>query len=164
MNTDSQEILQPKVRLIAIIVASLIFGILIYAGVVLFVLRDLVPPQPSFEIITYLALGMLLVAIALQFQLEFVDRPIREQLRNETRLGRWADAYMGRTIIGCAILEGAGFMCLMGATLDGQPWGLIAGLASAAFMGVWYWPSAAKIQEYIERQKQKIADSASPLD
>jgi divalent metal cation (Fe/Co/Zn/Cd) transporter len=154
MNTEPDEIMARHARLLQILVGSLAAGIFLFAGVVAFVLQGLITPQPELEVVTYVGFAMLAGALAGQSILSQFDHAARERIAAaEAKPEPWIAAFEQRTIIGCLLIEGAAFLCLIGAMLSGQPWGILAAVAGAVIMIGLHWPTANRIREYVHRQR-----------
>lgn len=105
--------IQPELvgRQAMIIVGALMFGLLNFAGIALFVGSNAKPNGP--ETLSYFALGSAAVMVALRF---FIPGLVTAAATRRTE-GQAADAYrqqlatvyQTKTIIGAALLEGAGF-------------------------------------------------------
>jgi hypothetical protein len=153
---ERQQIPGQTIGGLKIVVAALMMGIVIFVVVVAIVkAQNLAAMPPGMEIVVYIGLGMLVIAVVLQFiVLSAVDAATLRQVDSPERDDRLLmSAYCTRTIVGCALIEGAAFMCVMGAMLDGRPIGLIAGSAAAAVMGILHWPTDAKWNEFAERHR-----------
>jgi hypothetical protein len=158
MNTDDRN-LPAAVSTLRIIVLALAGGVLIFAGVVLFLRSQGRPGDPNMQLITWLGIGLLVSNLAMAaVLLPMIDASNRRRLAaGPNAPAAWVGLYVTRTIIGCALVEGAAFMCLVGALLDGQPWGLLAGAAGAALMLGLYWPTEDRAREFVERQRELAA-------
>ena len=158
MNTDPAEMVNGQLRTLKIIVLALALGVLTFIAVVLIQRQGGAAPAAQIsDMITMMGYVMLAMSIVLQpVILPLIDAQIRRQ-SNQAEPSKWLiSAYAARTITGCALIEGASFMCIVGAMMDGQPWGLLAGgLGAAAMIGL-HFPSVAKFEAYAERQANKV--------
>ena len=157
MNMEPMEIPAKVVNGMRITVGALVVGIVSFAVIVIGLRTQIPAFAPEMTIIAYIGVAMLTLMVGLQFVvLPMTDASARKRIDPQSNdVAPWLAAWGGRTITGCALLEGAAFMCLIGALLDGQPLGLIGGLAGAALMIVFHWPTVNKLREYAERQRER---------
>lgn len=154
MDTETSAIVQPRVITLRIIVLSLVMGLVAFMGIAYFmVYQGLIQPIGT-NIITYLAAGMLFLALTMQFVLtNLLDTQARQQLDRQ-QLKPWLEQYQARTIMGCALLEGPGFMGVIGFMIEHDLIGLVVGGVAALLMLLLYFPSEDRMLRHVERQRE----------
>lgn len=135
----------PHVRTLQIIVAALCSGLLMFLAIVLLMGLETTEPAPAanaaegesgFALLTLVAAAFTLVAIAMSFIVPRVivaqtlrrfaaSEPAKSNSSGEGPSGAEAQALLGlhqtQTIIGAAMLEGAGMFVIIAYMLEGQP-------------------------------------------
>lgn len=174
MSEDYRRSLAIRIRTLQIIVASLTLGPLIFLLVVVFAIQPPQPPQPiAFGAVnlTTISLGFAAAAVAVR---AFVPATIVARARREagqnaasnggrrndddqratTVFALW-NAYMVKTIVGAAILEGTCFFLIVAYQLERQP---IALSTAAAFLTAvaCHFPTSSRIDNWIENQVQRV--------
>lgn len=139
-----------------ITVFALVMGLIIFAITVVVVQVQVGAIAAALPYITYAGAAMLLLMTSLQFiVLPMVDAAARKQLAPpEIELQPWLAQYSTRTIMGCALLESAAFLALIGAMLDGRSIGVVLGLLGSGVMLALHWPTEFRIRNHIERQRE----------
>lgn len=156
MNTEFTDVdLKPLIAL-RIVVGALALGVLTFIGIAIAMSAGgQVPVAPNSEMIYYLGLAALVSALGLQPAiLGAMDAAARKRINsNQSSLQPWLQAFSLRTILGCALIEGASFLCIIGSLLGGEPWGLIAGALGAAAMLGLHFPTTGRFAAYLEKQR-----------
>lgn len=144
MQPPAEATFRRRVVVLQIITAAMTAGLLILAAVAVFVrLSGNGPPVAGIPVISYVALGAIVFGAAASFLVPpFVERSILRQVASGVsalsgkgpRLPAGDDsselfgvAQAGH-IVGCALLEGPGFIAAIAYMLEGTPWavGLVA--------------------------------------
>ncbi len=146
------------VRVMQIICGALMMGLLMF-GVIASVIRFGNPGKPvaAFPIVSYLGAGFALQNIVLSFVIPSLSikatlkrmvslRPI-EDLRKLDLYG----VYQTRMIIGCALLEGAGFFNLVAVIIDGHIWSFAVVAILIALMAMSF-PTYERVDAWADDQ------------
>src|SRR4051812_20191570 len=155
MKTEPDNLLERKLRSLQIVVSALSMGVVVFITVLLYQRQMGQVPAPLAQgpMITYIGIPMLLGSIALQVVIlpALEARVSKKPVPQSQQLQVWVAAFMLRTIVGCALIEGPAFICAVGARLDGLPWGIIAaGVGVACMLGL-HFPTKGRFQAFVER-------------
>jgi hypothetical protein len=172
MLTDPQrEHIKMAARTMQIIAGALAAGVVIFLAIVLFLTsqRAVGPAGDSF--LTYIAAAYSLAAIMAwaivpsviggRMRQSIVDRNASQwtmKLANAAELGDalpLTSVYQTRLIVGCALLEGAAFFCLVAYLLEQQPMGLIiAGVLLLLLLS--QVPTVPRLESWVEGELATI--------
>ncbi|MFL5329565.1 MAG: hypothetical protein ACJ8C4_11680 [Gemmataceae bacterium] len=145
------------IRTMRVVIFALTMGIVTFIGIVVVMQTQgrANAGGPQSEMITYAGLAALAGAILLQpLVLGAMDKVQANKIDRQSQdLAPWYAAYQTRAIVGAALIEGASFLCLVGAMLDGRPLGIIGGAVGAIALVALHLPSEMKLAAYIERQR-----------
>jgi hypothetical protein len=164
--TDVEKTLEPRVRVMRIIVLSLSMGMLWFLAIAVY-MRNFghMPPVPPTPTLTYIALIVTCAMLVAQF---FVPRMAENAGRRKIRLQNTADAlsprqvdaallatYTTRLILSCALLEGPGFFVLVAYMLEGQ-WFAVA--VAAVLLGALAskFPTMNGVQQWLDTQRELL--------
>lgn len=154
---QSEKIEKDAVRGLQVIVGGLIAGCVIFAAIVTYVCMQHGPLAPGIPYIATIGIVLLIIMAALQFALlPTIDASARHRLSDDqvNEVQPWLRMWAARTLIGCAMFEGAAFTCLTGALLDGQNVGLFCGIVAISLMFFFHWPSQQRWLNFYDRQRQ----------
>lgn len=151
MTAKTQALDPTRVGLTAQIIAgALMAGILAFAGVAFVISKSPVAANPM---ISYLAAGFAAVSVVMHFVIPSLlvgaQKAALRQCPIDQRRGLLAGAYLSKTIVGMALLEGAGFFNLVAYIVERQAWsyGVIAVLLT--LMAVRF-PSQGRFDEWAD--------------
>ncbi len=150
------------VRTMQIICGALMMGVLMFAGVAMFLrLGPNAQPPAAQPVIAYLAAGMAaiifvarLVVVPIATQMGIKQLAAMIPLEELTKLDFYG-VYQMRMIVGCALLEGAAFFNLISFILDGQLWtlGIVGGLL--AIMATAF-PTLERVDNWAEEKLRML--------
>lgn len=154
--TDAE--LTKPVRTMQIIAAMLSFGLCMFGGMVAFLVANAPATESDrMPIITWMGLGMVAVLGTLSFAVPILFGPgiIQKSVLEAKAAGKPAEegllgAYQTMLIIGLAMCEGAGFVCLIGYLIEKQPLAL-GGAAVAMVLMLLRFPTLAGVREWLAR-------------
>lgn len=146
MNMHDENLIRRTIGPVRLVVVALAAGLVGFAGVVAAMRASGIEGDGELQFVTWIGLGLLAAHLAAApLILGALDRNVN---------GAWPDAYVRRTVVGCALTEGPALLCLLGSLLDGQPLGLVAGLCGAAVMLVLYFPTVERVRSFAERRQE----------
>jgi hypothetical protein len=159
------ELVARRVGLLRIIVAALCTGVVLFVGVVLFGgLGPQIPAAPlpgvGLPQITAIAIGFLVADVAMALVLPGVMTRIGRKgiakgtspMAGASDTEKLLSLYQSQTILGCALLEGAGFLGAVAALLEGHQAGLaVAGIA-AGLMVALFFPTQGRVLSWLTTQ------------
>jgi hypothetical protein len=146
MNMRDDKLIRWTAGTLRLVVGALAAGLIGFAGVVATVQALGLEGDVDLRFVTWIGLGSMAVHVAVT--------PLIAGALDRTFKGLWMAAYIQRTVVACALMEGSALICLVGSLLDGQPLGLVAGLCGAALMVVLYWPTKERIRSFAERSRE----------
>jgi len=143
-----------------IVVGALIAGCLGLAGVAI-VLRGqgIFGPGPALSVISLIAVVQALATLAIRpIVLSQMLRGARQRLlaSDSDSDAAWMQVLTTRTIVGAALLEGSAFFFFIAYLLEGEWWALASGSLMAALLAVWHFPVKAKIERWIDEQREAL--------
>jgi hypothetical protein len=160
MNTEPAELVRRHLMNMRIVVAALATGVLGFVALVIMQRANGVKPlgDGNVDVTAYIGYAALAIMIGLQpIILGIIESVQRKKISSGDNSAQLLALFQARTVIGCALIEGASFMCVMASMLDGQPWGLIAGgLGAAAMLGL-HFPTLARYEAFAERLRGEMA-------
>jgi hypothetical protein len=107
-----------------------------------------------------LAAALLFITFTIQFAMtSMLDKQARQQL-DRRQLRPWLAQYQARTIIGASMLEGPGFLGVIGYMLEHNVVGLAVGGLVALLMLAMYFPSEDRVMRHVERQRELAEQEA----
>lgn len=151
------------VRVSQIITVALIMGVVVFLGVALVVRGNEPPAQDA--LIAVMAVGFSAVAIVLRY--------IIPTLMTRVQIQQWKDrsgtpantseqidlhllnVFQSQHIIGLALLEGAGFFCLVAYLVTGRVWLLGSVAVLVALMAISF-PTRSRIENWILQQREAM--------
>lgn len=143
---------QQRVLVMQIIAASLVMGVLIFAGVVVFVLKGL-EDEPTGEIVSMMAGVMAIVSFSAHLIIpQIVANKAVAAAGGKLDVQSMCGIYQTKMIVGLALLEGAAFFNLIAVFIEHRPWPL----AIAGGLVIWMlarFPTANSVREWIESQQ-----------
>jgi hypothetical protein len=160
MDTETSAIVQRHVIGLRIIVFSLVLGLLIFMGIAYFLVEQGMITSIGTDVICYLAAALLFITFTIQFAMtSMLDKQARQQL-DRRQLRPWLAQYQARTIIGASMLEGPGFLGVIGYMLEHNVVGLAVGGLVALLMLAMYFPSEDRVMRHVERQRELAEQEA----
>ncbi|MBX3394766.1 MAG: hypothetical protein KF841_05320 [Phycisphaerae bacterium] len=151
------------VKTLMLIDLALIMGVLMAAGVLMFVRSSQTAGQPAefaTPLITYVAAGVGAMTLLMSFVLPgSMDSAFRQKLKaSAVRTDDpvpFLNAYFIRNIVVAAMLEGGAFFNVIGFFIEGRPLSLVATGLLLAVMGM-QMPNTDRAAGWIERQRRHI--------
>lgn len=139
---------QPTIKMMQIIAASLVVGVVAFALIAVFVVGALDEP-PESMLISAIAAGF----AAVVFVLHLVIPPlVISQQARAARGEQLYGVYLTKMILGLALLEGAAFFNIVAALIEHNWWSLaIAG--GLAFWMLALFPTRTRVDHWIETQQ-----------
>ncbi len=174
---DEYPALRAALRILQMIVAMLLLGVLVFLGVAAYLTLNRQEPPTEPPMLTYILMGTALVAIVAvayvaaavvkRARRDLVEgRPVRmpggaavavpAAIAASGDAGRLFPAYQTATILRAASYEGAAFLCLVAAIVEGHLAGLVGGLVMAALLALQI-PTAARTEQHLEAELAEIA-------
>ena len=169
--TPWQDELTPILRQSQIVTGALVLGCVTFLGVAIAVPREAAPIDPNLPILTYAAVGFAVMALIVRL---IVPGIIASATRRKIIAGTWrlpahaparivefvqrtgdagklAMAFLTRTVVAAALLEGVALVALMAYLLERSPLSLI--LAGAMILGLLAQvPTQGRLVAWIEEQ------------
>ena len=159
-----------------IITAALAIGILVFAAVVLVLFQGSDQgDQENLPVVTYVALGFgVLALVASVLVPRLIDAGNRNGILSGTNqpsnssqqtaevgeVGLFMGMYLGRLIVGVAILEGAAFFNLAARIIEGQTISLI--MAALLLVAILLkFPTRSSVENWIETERRTIEELRS---
>lgn len=135
-------------RVLQIIVGSLILGVLLFTGFLLWSGAAAQPPRG--KLLSFMAAGIATINVILHVSIPMVIQ--RAALANRSvgsGLSTLLGVYVTRTIIACALLEGAAIFSLVAVQTEHRRWvfAITAGLLVLMFM---QFPTRTRIEQWLE--------------
>ena len=141
-----------------IIIAALIGGILIFAGIdVVLYTRGMVPTAPGSDVIAYVAAGYAVAVLgAWQVVMRTMAAAARRKLlaAPEVTTQLVIALHAGRMIIGAALWEGIAFFLLVAYFITGQPWTFAGGLVCAALVALLHFPTRPRVEDWVAATRE----------
>ncbi len=165
LNQSQIDEIRPKLQLFRLVIGTLIAGVAIFAVVALVFTRPNFPPQLSAVSTVLLALSGILVVNGFVLP-PLVDRATLTQIRSDhsqlataaqqsAALPRLTAAWLNRSLVGAAILEGAALLNLVGMLLEGNAIHLAAAFVVVLLM-VFYFPLETRVLSWIEARLELL--------
>lgn len=158
--------LAPAVRVLQIVVGAIASGLVVFLGVAAYFAATAPQAAPS-RSLTWLALGVAAAAIVMhlmvpsriataarQRHLDVVQpRPV-PGIRDPD-VAAWYAVYLTRTIVACAMLEGAGFLLGIALLLEASPESAAAAMVILVLI-LLRLPSVSRVADWIETQQRSV--------
>jgi hypothetical protein len=144
-----------QTRVLQIIVCTLVVSVLMFAGFV--VLSGHLQRPPQGQVLSYASLAMAMVMIVMHVVVPgFVERAALANQPVGTAEPELARVFVTRTIIACALLEGAAMMSLVALMIEHRPWvlGVTAVLVVLMLLQI---PSRTRIEHWLESRRMDRA-------
>lgn len=170
-----EDVLRPRVRVMQIIAAALLMGVLVFLGVALFLVqregRGLNPPGE----LPYVSYFGLLYSAALLFAWALIPASLARRQVRHVAAGTWApgpatvspramtDAerllavYQTKNLVGWALLESIGFFGCLAYLLEAEPFAL-SFVASAVVLLLLSFPTRGRTLRWLEVQQSRVAE------
>ncbi len=152
----------PMLRTLQIVVGALTTGIVSFSLIAAILRsRNQQPGVDGAPVLSYVALGAgVVILCARAIVIPIVAKAGRKLLLNDPAVSttKLMAQFTTRTIVGAAILEGAGFLFLTAYLTEGQPWALAGGLMMAGLLAVLQFPTRPRVEAAIEAERRAIED------
>lgn len=159
MNQESPH-LDQQIRVMQIIAAALVMGVVFFAGIVVVIGALNQPPAGMF--MGVLGAGMAAMMMVLHFVVPAVmTRQAADGVSSNAEVTVWAGIYQTKLIIGLALLEGAAFFNLIVCIIEHNWWSLAIAGALVSWM-IFAFPTRSRVEQWIENQRI-IADQRERL-
>ena len=145
-----------QTRVLQIVVGALIFGVLAFAG---FVIATQLNNPPRDNGMATIAVGFAATNILLHFVVPvLIERSALKNLSVDAGLETVLGVFFTRTIIACALLEGAAFLSIYAVMAEQQYWvfGVTAVLLVLMLM---QFPSRTRIEQWLETRMMEREQS-----
>ena len=144
-------------RVLQIVVGALIFGVLMFAGFVIATQLNNPPRQTG---ITTIAIGFAAVNVFLHFVVPgIIERTALKNLSIDAGPETMVGVFFTRTIIACALLEGAALLSIYAVMADQQYWVFGVTAVLLALMGMQF-PSRTRIEQWLETRMMEREQGA----
>jgi hypothetical protein len=154
---DSNQNLAARVRVLQIIVGAMAIGVATFLIIAVTVMNPKEPNKDLLPVLTFASLGMLLMGGVGSFILpRLMISGARKKMTEEgvSQNGLLA-ALQVKTIVACAMLEGAAFMSIIAFIIEGRWWCLAGALLM--LLGILYhMPTVARVQSWMDEQTRQI--------
>lgn len=155
MNTADEELRAKTLRESRLIVGSLVMGVFMLAIAAVVVPKVTEIRDRDLEFVTWMGLGLIPVSmVASAVMVPLAEASGRRYAAQTQRAKAWYEIFQQRTIVGCALMEAAAFLCLIGAMMTGNIWGFVGGLGCAALMILLYFPTDERVRIFVARQRE----------
>jgi hypothetical protein len=149
-----------QVRAFQITISALLAGILMFAGIGVFLwTQGQVPMAPDVWPLAYVAIGFGgMTLLAWLVFLPAITAAARKRLRAgpEVTPAQLLGLFGSRMITGAALLEGSAFMFLITFLLLGVPWALAGGLGFGVLMAVLHFPTRERVGQWVATQRATL--------
>ncbi len=144
----SRSMISTQTRLLQIIVCSLITGVLLFTGFVIW--SGALRQPPGGRMLTYLAVGMGMVMAVLHVVVPgLVERAALANQAVGSGVQSLLGVYVIRTIIAAALLEGAAFTSVVAVMIEHHQWVLGVTVVLLVLM-IMQIPSSTRIEHWLE--------------
>jgi hypothetical protein len=161
---EPESAIDSGVARLRIIVGVLIAGCLGLAGMAIVLRgRGIFGPGPALPIISLIGVVQALATLAIRpIVLSQMLRGARQRLAtsDSDSDASWMQVFTTHTIVGAALFEGSAFFLFIAYLLEGEWWALAGGLLMVALLAVWYFPVKAKIERWIEEQREAVRNNS----
>lgn len=143
--------LEQTVRTLQIITLAMVTGVLLFAGIVVFLqlTQDAGPNAATGVIISTLGAGFAVAAFVMHL---VVPSLIARQQARSASDEQLYEVFQSKTIIGLALLEGAAFFNLVAGMVEQQWWSLaVAG--GLVFWMLTMFPTQTRVAQWVETQQ-----------
>lgn len=157
--SNNQQSLAARVRVMQIIVGALAMGVATFLGISFQIWQAPAPGQKKdlLPVLTFTSYGMLTMAIIGSFVLPRVimtnwrKKMLAEGVSDDALLA----ALQTKTIVGCALLEGAAFASIMAYGMEGTAL-CLAGAVVMLIGILMHMPTVSRVQNWLEGEKRQI--------
>ena len=174
---DEYPALRAALRILQTIVGMLLMGVLVFLGVATYLTLNRSEPPTEPPLLTYILMGTALVAIVAVAYLAAAivkrarrdlaeDRPARmpgaaavavpAAIADSGDAGRLFPAFQTATILRAASYEGAAFLCLVAAIVEGHVAGLVGGAMMAVLLALQI-PTGSRAEHHLEAELAEVA-------
>ena len=161
--------LRPRINQFRLVIGGLIAGVALFSLVMIAMKGVVFAGQVSTMSTIILGISFVLIVNALLIP-KFVDRAMVTQIAgqlNDVEDSQYEDralpllaaAWLNRSIIGAAMLEGAAFMNLVGMLIEGNAIHLVVAAVTMALM-VTFFPTESRIVQWIEDRLEDLKRQA----
>lgn len=170
----NDKLLSARVRVIQLIAGALLVGVLLFLGVVLFFVgQGQVQVRPDPPLLSYMSLGFLATVLAMWFflpgqiarhQVIKIAKGTWTPTQSSTCAGFPTDAhkllavFQTTSLVGWALLEGAGFMGCVAHMLEAQMFVLVV-VGVAVLLMLLTFPTRGCINRWLEIQRSRIEEN-----
>ena len=174
---DEHPALRAALRILQLIVAMLLLGVLVFLGAAIYLTTRRTAPPTEPAMITTILMGTSLLAIVVvayiaagivkRARRDLAEgRPVRmfggaavavpEAIAASGEPGRLFPAYQAATILRAASYEGAAFLCLTAAVIEGHVVALVGGAVMAVLLALQI-PTAKRAEHHLEAELAEVA-------